>query len=107
MAMDRSIIFTNSIERRPCLTRNCAQQSTRPARFGESGRRGFTELQSVVVREITQVPKAKGKRAGLDAVSTGKKPLPRINGLSREEQLAREDENVRECLRYAKEKLND
>jgi len=36
-----------------------------------------------------------------------KKPLPRISELSKEEQLRREDENVRECLRYAQAKLND
>jgi 3-oxoisoapionate decarboxylase len=35
----------------------------------------------------------------------GKKPLPRIGELSKEEQLRREDDNVRQCLRYAKERL--
>ena len=35
----------------------------------------------------------------------GKKPLPRTSGLSKEEQLRREDENVGQCLRYAREKL--
>jgi 3-oxoisoapionate decarboxylase len=34
-----------------------------------------------------------------------KKPLPRISQLPKEEQIKREDENVRECLRYAREKL--
>jgi sugar phosphate isomerase/epimerase len=34
-----------------------------------------------------------------------KPPLPRTSGLGREEQLRREDENVRESLRYAREKL--
>jgi sugar phosphate isomerase/epimerase len=37
----------------------------------------------------------------------GKKPLPRIGGLSKEEQLSREDDNVRACLRYASEKLQE
>jgi hypothetical protein len=37
----------------------------------------------------------------------GKKPLPRISGLSKEEQLNREDENVRASLRYASEKLQE
>ena len=32
----------------------------------------------------------------------GKQPLPRISALSRDEQVRREDENVRQCLRYAK-----
>jgi sugar phosphate isomerase/epimerase len=31
-----------------------------------------------------------------------KKPLPRVSGLAREEQVKREDENVRESLRHAK-----
>jgi sugar phosphate isomerase/epimerase len=35
----------------------------------------------------------------------GKKPLPRVSGLGKEEQLRREDDNVRQCLRYAREKL--
>jgi sugar phosphate isomerase/epimerase len=35
----------------------------------------------------------------------GKKPLPRMRGLSRQEQLAREDDNVRACLRYARQHL--
>jgi sugar phosphate isomerase/epimerase len=34
------------------------------------------------------------------------KPLPRISQLSHEEQLRREDQNVVECLKYAREKLD-
>ena len=34
-----------------------------------------------------------------------KKPLPRITELSKEEQLRREDDNVRQSLRYAKDRL--
>jgi sugar phosphate isomerase/epimerase len=34
-----------------------------------------------------------------------KQPLPRVTGLSLEEKLKREDENVRQCLRYAHERL--
>ena len=34
-----------------------------------------------------------------------KKPLPRVSGLARAEQVKREDDNVRECLRYAREKM--
>ena len=32
-------------------------------------------------------------------------PLPRVSGLSRAEQVKREDDNVRQCLRYARERL--
>jgi sugar phosphate isomerase/epimerase len=32
-----------------------------------------------------------------------KKPLPRVSGLTRDERLKREDDNVKECLRYPKE----
>ena len=32
-------------------------------------------------------------------------PLPRLSGLARAEQLQREDDNVRQCLRYAADKL--
>jgi sugar phosphate isomerase/epimerase len=34
-----------------------------------------------------------------------REPLPRVSGLGRAEQLQREDDNVRQCLRYAAEKL--
>jgi sugar phosphate isomerase/epimerase len=34
-----------------------------------------------------------------------KKPLPRVNGLSAEETLKLEDDNVRRCLKYAREHL--
>lgn len=34
-----------------------------------------------------------------------KNPLPRVSGLSREERLQREDENVRRSLKYARERL--
>jgi sugar phosphate isomerase/epimerase len=36
----------------------------------------------------------------------GKKPLPRISEVSKEEQLRREDDNVRQSLRYARERLD-
>lgn len=35
----------------------------------------------------------------------GKAPLPRVSGLDKAEQVRREDENVRQCLRYARERL--
>jgi len=35
-----------------------------------------------------------------------KEPLPRISALKKEEQIAREEENVRKCLIFAKEHLN-
>jgi sugar phosphate isomerase/epimerase len=35
-----------------------------------------------------------------------KEPLPRVSDLGREEQIRREDDNVRRCLRYAREKLD-
>jgi 3-oxoisoapionate decarboxylase len=35
-----------------------------------------------------------------------KPPLPRISVLSKSEQIAREDEHVRKCLEYAREKLD-
>ena len=34
-----------------------------------------------------------------------KKPLPRASGLARDEQVKWEDDNVKECLRYAREKM--
>jgi sugar phosphate isomerase/epimerase len=35
----------------------------------------------------------------------GKKSLPSLDGLSREAKIQREEENVRQCLRYARERL--
>jgi sugar phosphate isomerase/epimerase len=40
------------------------------------------------------------------ANASGKDALPDINGLSVEEQVKLEDQNVRKCLRYAAEHLN-
>ena len=34
------------------------------------------------------------------------KPLPRISELSKEEQLKREDDQVRQCLRFARDRLD-
>ena len=42
---------------------------------------------------------------GLVQAGAGKKPLPRVSQLSRLEQGALEDENVRRCLAYAREHL--
>jgi 3-oxoisoapionate decarboxylase len=39
-------------------------------------------------------------------VRAAKQPLPRISTLTREQQLEREDEHVRESLRYARERLD-
>jgi hypothetical protein len=36
----------------------------------------------------------------------GDKPLPRVSEWTPEEQRRREDENVRQCLRYARGKLD-
>ncbi len=35
-----------------------------------------------------------------------KQPLPRVSELGKEEQIRREDDNVRRCLRYARERLS-
>jgi len=37
--------------------------------------------------------------------NAAKKPLPRVGDLSAEEKVKREDDNVRQCLRHAREKL--
>jgi 3-oxoisoapionate decarboxylase len=37
--------------------------------------------------------------------NAAKKPLPRVSELGKEEQIRREDDNVRQCLRYARERL--
>ncbi len=46
-----------------------------------------------------------GEMLALVRAKASKKPLPRISQLRKEEQLQREDDNVRDCLRYAREKL--
>jgi hypothetical protein len=38
--------------------------------------------------------------------NSSKQPLPRISDLNKAEQLQREDENVRQCLRHARERLD-
>jgi sugar phosphate isomerase/epimerase len=60
----------------------------------------WTTLEDIPGRRLAEM-------LALVRAKAGPKPLPRISGLSKEEQMAREDENVRACLRYAKEKLQD
>ena len=38
--------------------------------------------------------------------NAAKKPLPRISEQGKEEQIQREDDNVRQCLKYARERLD-
>jgi len=45
------------------------------------------------------------KVLGLVRKNRPKKPLPRITGLSPEEQIQREDENNRKCIEYARQNL--
>jgi hypothetical protein len=47
-----------------------------------------------------------GQNTNPPPVSGGKKPLPRISNLTKEEQLQREEDNVKQCLRYASDHLS-
>jgi sugar phosphate isomerase/epimerase len=55
-------------------------------------------LESVPGRRLAEI-------LALVRAKSGKKPLPRVAELSKDEQLKHEDENVRQSLRYAKDHL--
>lgn len=58
----------------------------------------WATLETVPARRLAEM-------LALVRAKAGKKPLPRISELSKAEQVKREDDNVRDCLRYSKEKL--
>jgi sugar phosphate isomerase/epimerase len=58
----------------------------------------WTTLEDVPGRRLAEM-------LALVRAKAAKTPLPRVSGLDRDEQLRREDENVRQCLRYARERL--
>jgi sugar phosphate isomerase/epimerase len=54
----------------------------------------WATLEDVPGRRLAQV-------LALVRAKAGSKPLPRVSGLTKDEQLRREDDNVRQCLRYS------
>ena len=59
----------------------------------------WATLESVPGRRLAEM-------IALVRTKAGKKPLPRVHDLGKQEQLQREDENVRQSLRYAKDHLD-
>src|SRR5258708_1969645 len=58
----------------------------------------WATLESIPARRLAEM-------ISLVRTKAGKKPLPRVKDLSKQDQLKREDENVRQSLLYAKEHL--
>jgi 3-oxoisoapionate decarboxylase len=58
----------------------------------------WTTLENIPGRRLAEL-------LALVRANAAKKPLPRISELSKEEQLRCEDDNVRQCLKYARERL--
>ena len=54
----------------------------------------------------TMPAKRLAEALALVRTKASKQPLPRMTGLTKDEQLKREDDNVRQSLRYASEKLD-
>jgi 3-oxoisoapionate decarboxylase len=59
----------------------------------------WATLESVPGRRLAEI-------LTLVRAKAGKKPLPRVSELAKEDQIKREDENVRQSLRYAKDHLD-
>jgi len=83
---------------RPALTFNLEMITRDPLKIPCLTSKYWATLESVSGRRLAEALALVRKHAAKNA-------LPRISGLSREEQIKREDENVRQSLRWAREKL--
>jgi sugar phosphate isomerase/epimerase len=85
---------------RPSIRLNLEMMTRDPLKIPCLTPRYWATLETIPGRQLAEM-------LALVRARAGKKPLPRISELPREEQLRREDENVRQCLRYAREKLGE
>jgi hypothetical protein len=97
--LDLPKLITTLRRVRPGIRLNLEMMTRDPLKIPCLTPRYWATLENVPGRQLAQM-------IALVRTRAGKKPLPRISDLNREDQLRREDENVRQCLRYAREKLS-
>jgi sugar phosphate isomerase/epimerase len=83
---------------RPDIRLNLEMMTRDPLKIPCLTPKYWATLENITGRRLAEI-------LALVRAKAARQPLPRISGLSKDEQLRREDENVRYCLRYAREKL--
>jgi sugar phosphate isomerase/epimerase len=97
--VDLAKLLTTVRRARPEVRLNLEMITRDPLKIPCLTQRYWATLESVTGRRLAEM-------LALVRARAGKKPLPRISELDRDEQLRREDENVRQSLRYARERLD-
>jgi sugar phosphate isomerase/epimerase len=83
---------------RPEVTLNLEMITRDPLKIPCLTPRYWATLEDVPGRRLAEL-------LALVRAKAGKKPLPRVSALEKKEQIRREEENVRESLRYARDRL--
>jgi sugar phosphate isomerase/epimerase len=96
--LDLAQIIATLRRARPGIRLNLEMITRDPLRVPCLAGKYWATLESVPGRRLAEI-------LALVRAKAGRKPLPRVSGLSREAQIQREDDNVRQCLRYARERL--
>jgi 3-oxoisoapionate decarboxylase len=97
--LDLAKIIATVRKARPEIRLNLEMITRDPLKIPCLAPKYWTTLESVPGRRLAEMltlVRAKG----------GKKPLPHVSELTKEDQIKREDENVRQSLRYAKDHLD-
>jgi 3-oxoisoapionate decarboxylase len=97
--LDLAKIVATVRRTRPEITLNLEMMTRDPLKIPCLTPKYWTTLEHVPARRLAEM-------IALVRAKAGKKSLPRISQLKKEEQIQREDENVRACLRYAQTELN-
>jgi sugar phosphate isomerase/epimerase len=96
--VDLSRIIAAVRKHRPEVNLNLEMITRDPLRVPCLGTRYWATFESLPARELA-------RSLAMVRDKAWQKPLPRVSGLSPEEKLAREDENVNSSLKFAREQL--
>jgi sugar phosphate isomerase/epimerase len=97
--LDLEKIVTTVRRARPEVHLNLEMMTRDPLKIPCLTPRYWATLENIPGRRLAEM-------IALVRAHAARKPLPRISELGKKEQLQREDENVRQCLRFAREKLD-
>jgi sugar phosphate isomerase/epimerase len=97
--LDLAKIVATLWKGRPELRLNLEMITRDPLKVPCLTPRYWATLENVPGRRLAEM-------IALVRAKAGRKPLPRVSELSKEQQLQREDDNVRESLRYARARLD-
>jgi sugar phosphate isomerase/epimerase len=97
--LDLTKIVATVRKARPDITLNLEMMTRDPLKVPVLTPKYWATLEHVPAKRLAEM-------LALVRAKAGKTPLPRISELKKEEQLQHEDENVRQCLRYAQAKFD-